>query len=180
MESFFQNNLSQPPIRSNKQGKGKGREHGIIGFAPRNQPEEAPPIQPEEAPPIQSEETPFVLPELDESCRDDATIWPRRISPLDDKRIPLPCGRISAVDISLSADSGASLGDLLFRFIEWNVSPPPVDLTDEDVGATFNSGTFNPPDGTTVYPTYDPLPPNLLPLVAANAMYSTYVHLIPF
>jgi hypothetical protein len=61
----------------------------------------------------------------------------------------------------------------LFRFIEWNISPPPIDLTDEEV-----RGTFNPPDGTTLYPAHDRISSNLLPLVAANATYSMYVHLI--
>jgi hypothetical protein len=158
MKSFFQNGLSQPPIRSNKEGKGKGRDSRVIGFAPRNLPEEAP----------------FILPEMDSSCRDTANLWPKRISPLSAEHIPLPYEGTSAVEVMLSADSGASLGDLLFRFIEWNISPPPIDLTDEEV-----RGTFNPPDGTTLYPAYDQLPPDLLPLVAENASYSTYVHLIP-
>jgi hypothetical protein len=67
------------------------------------------------------------------------------------------------------------MGDLLFKFIEWNILPPTIDLTDEEV-----RGRFNPPDGTTLYPAHDQISPNLLPLVAENASYSMCVHLIPF
>ena len=138
-------------------GKGKARAPGIIGLAP-NWPQEPP----------------FTLPSINVACQDAAGLWPNRISP-NDEVIPQRYGKVSAVGILLSADSGEKLGELLFRLVEWIIAPPTIDLTLEEL-----EGPFIPPAGTILSPTTDEIPPGLLPLIADNTTYSMFVHPLPF
>ena len=45
----------------------------------------------------------------------------------------------------MHAESGEKLGELLFNLVEWMISPPQIDLTQEEV-----EGMFMPPTDTTV------------------------------
>jgi hypothetical protein len=139
--------------------KGKARETGIIGFTPNQN---------------QLREPPFTLPSVGISCLNTAELWPERISP-NDKPVPKPYEKDSAVAILLSADSSEELGNLLFRLVEWMISPPTIDLTIEEFG-----GRFKPPTRTILSPPSDQIPPDPLVLISDNVTYSMYVHPAPF
>lgn len=135
------------PVSSKSVDKGKGREPGIVGFAPN------PPQEP-----------PFTLPSVEIASQNSTQLWPTRISPSGEPT-PRPYQPRGSVGILLGADTDEKLGDLLFRFVEWKIAPPAIDLTVDGLG-----GVFTPPEGTIISPLGEEMPPDLLFLT--NATYS--------
>ena len=109
------------------------------------------------------------MPHVDAASEDSNELWPNRISP-NYRLAPWPYEKPSPVTIVMNADSSEKLGDLLCKLVEWIIEPPPIDLTVEGPGATFE-----PPPGTTLMPSSDQIPPELLSLISGNASYSMYV-----
>jgi hypothetical protein len=66
----------------------------------------------------------------------------------------------------LNGDDGEKLGDLLFRLVKWMIAPPAIDLTVEGPGERFQV-----PEGTSLLPSRDQIPLDILSLVAANTSY---------
>ena len=156
MEPAVLNKLSQS-INEGDADKGKSRAAGIVGFTP-----ELP------QPP------PFVPPSIDVACHDSAGLWPMRIST---SIIPRPLGYMeqATVGMTLTADTGAQLGELLLELIEWMVQPA-IDLTADEIRTTFQ-----PPRHTTAIPTTgNQIPSCPLVLVAENTSYAMCVHPVAF
>lgn len=133
------------PVSSKSADKGKGREPGIVGFAPN------PPQEP-----------PFTLPSVEIASHNSAQLWPNRISP-NNEPTPRPYRPRSPVRIILSADTDEKLGDLLFRFVQWKIAPPAIDLTVDGIGEVFA-----PPEDTVLSPSSEEMPPDLLFLLDAT------------
>jgi hypothetical protein len=125
------------------------RAPGVAGFSPN------PPQEP-----------PFEMPSIDVACWDTEKLWPQRISP-NRGLVPWLCEKPGGVRLVLAGETGKKLGELLCKLVEWMIAPPPIDLTLEGLGATFE-----PPPGTTLSPASSRIPSDLLALIAGGASYS--------
>jgi hypothetical protein len=115
---------------------------------------------------------PFSLPSIDDACSESTKLWPGRILP-NNQHIPTPYGQHAAERIILTAETGELLGKLLLKLIEWMVEPHVIDLTVEGSGTSFK-----PPANTSVSPSGDKTPTDMLALVAEDTVYFVCVDLI--
>jgi hypothetical protein len=145
-------NLPQP-ISTHPVEKGKMRDTAVVGLTPN------PPPAP-----------PFCLPSINIACRTTAELWPKRISPNHELILP-PYEKSFPIPMLLTTESGETLGTLLLNLVEWMILPPVIDLTTQRSG----NSSFQAPDGTTVSPTDNETPRDVLALIAENATYSMYV-----